>query len=107
MCAAGDIVLVTPGERAYCTACMVVGASVYALVTSRLVGMLLLAQHQQPSLPSAAAAKGLADCDATLRELKIPLIFRSIVTDYLLVRAANDMRHRDLTALMEVCVRVM
>ena len=112
---AGDIVLVTPAERIYSTACMVMGASVYALVTSRLVGMLLLSRSQtSESTDSGGSGFGTGsgpttspatnDFDATLRQLRIPLIFRSILTDYLQVKARNDLFQKDVSVLLSVRV---
>jgi len=44
----------------------------------------------------------VTDFDATLRQLHIPLIFRSILADYLLVKAENDLFLTEVSALLAV-----
>ena len=94
--------MVTPGERMYCTLCMVIGASVYALVTSRLVGMLLLSRNSLSTSSMGSKSGEMTEYDATLRRFKFPLVFRSILTDYLHVKAKNEAMHQDMSLLMHV-----
>jgi hypothetical protein len=71
----GDIVLATPFERSYATLCMITGASIYAFITSRLVGMLLF--------PGTSPGHRHADIHLALRRIGGVLsIHRAVLMDY-------------------------
>jgi hypothetical protein len=96
----GDIIMVTPFERMYSTVCMIIGASVYAFITSRLVSMLLMSNGSahplmigKGAVGSAGAGKvthALDDFESTIRRIsELPVVHRAVITDYLANRVVN------------------
>jgi hypothetical protein len=81
----GDVVMVTAFERTYATVCMIIGASVYAFITSKLVGMLIFSPSSQSS-PSV-----MTDNNSILgRFYQSPLVHQAILMDYLGNRQVNQ-----------------
>jgi hypothetical protein len=81
----GDIVMVTAFERTYATICMIIGASVYAFITSKLVGMLIFA-------PSANSSPTVMTDNNTIlgKFYQSPLVHQAILMDYLNNRQVNQ-----------------
>lgn len=95
----GDITMVTPFERMYATICMIIGASVYAFITSRLVSMLLMSNGSSHPLMfgrlygtggGGKANTGPDDFEGTIRRIsELPVVHRAVITDYLANRVMN------------------
>eukprot|EP00602_Paraphysomonas_sp_CaronLab_P009310 CAMPEP_0185035562 /NCGR_PEP_ID=MMETSP1103-20130426/27167_1 /TAXON_ID=36769 /ORGANISM="Paraphysomonas bandaiensis, Strain Caron Lab Isolate" /LENGTH=612 /DNA_ID=CAMNT_0027572701 /DNA_START=432 /DNA_END=2270 /DNA_ORIENTATION=- len=105
----GDIEMVTPFERSYSTICMVIGASVYAFITSRLVGM-LLRSSSKGSIPSTTSSDPLEDFESIIRGLsELPVVHRAVLTDYLANREVNRVNDgtKDLLKVLSPKLRAL
>ena len=114
----GDIEMVTPFERTYATICMVIGASVYAFITSRLVSMLLMSNgnalpHLMGTSRGTSSSVGgggkgghiFDDFQGTIRRVsELPVVHRAVITDYLANRVVNRVTDgtKDLLEVMHI-----
>ena len=74
----GDIIMITTIERVYSTAAMVVGASTYAFVTSRLVGMIIYGNRFKSRYSDIRS-----ELIGLMRDIELPMVYRAIAGDFL------------------------
>lgn len=86
----GDILLVTPWERCYSVCCMIIGASIYAFITSRLVGMIIYSNDG-----SETSANSTSHVHDIMSKAGFPHVYRAVINDYL----SNHDKYLNLTAV--------
>eukprot|EP01041_Mallomonas_annulata_P009477 gene9477-19685_t len=74
----GDVIMSTTIERAYSVAAMVIGASTYAFVTSRLVGMIIYGNRFKNRYSDIRS-----ELLNLMRDIELPMVYRAIAGDFL------------------------
>lgn len=87
----GDIVMVTSVERAYATICMIIGASVYAFITSKLVGMLIFSPSSSVGTINQQYSNFFSNDNYKILNYfsSTPFVHQAILMDYLNNRHVN------------------
>lgn len=74
----GDIIMSTTLERIYSTSAMIIGASTYAFVTSRLVGMIIYGNRFRNRYSDIRS-----ELICLMRDIDLPRVYRAIAGDFL------------------------